>query len=56
MGIGEIKKVAEERGLSLVMWAVLNLGCSIREERASAGRHFGVHAWGIMNKEPITIV
>lgn len=34
MRIGEIKKVAEERGLSLAVGAVLNLGCRcIREEK-----------------------
>lgn len=56
MGIGEIKKVVEERGFFFVMWVVLNLGCFIREERVSVGRYFGVYVWGIMNKELIIIV
>lgn len=50
MGIEEIKKVSGEREISVGVGAVLNLACSDREEKAVAGRHFGLHAWGLMNR------
>lgn len=33
MGIRKVKKVAEKKGLSLGVGAILNVGCSIREEK-----------------------
>lgn len=51
-----IKKVSEETGLSLGVGVVLNLGYSIREVKTMAGKHFGLHAWRLMNKESMSTV
>lgn len=56
MGIEGIKKVSEETGLYLGVGVVLNLGYSVREVKTMAGKHFGLHAWRLMNKESMSTV
>lgn len=58
MGVEETVTVEEEGGLFSVwgqccIWAALS---SIRDSKAIAGRHFGVHVWGLMDKELVTTV
>lgn len=53
MGIREIKKVAEEKGLSLAVGAVLNVGCSIREQKPQL-LDTVLACSGLVHKEAVT--